>query len=387
MVKRARKTQKGVKNPKKARFQFAALRKKAKIIKQGEEGDDVRALQYFLTANNYLGRDRDPGRMCECTCDALRHFQKCYGLKDTGNADEETLRLIQTPRCGVADIGPDPTQDSGPAPFVLRGCKYPNTNLTYAFRNGTLDLPGQREQEIIREAFLAWSAVSPLRFTEVLPSESPDFPISFERLDHGDGSPFDDGGSVQGNTLAHAFFPPPCGGTFSGAMHFDEFENWTDAAAPGAIRLLNVAIHEIGHLLGLSHSDNRNAIMFAFYSDDVDSLRQDDINGIQALYGTPPVGVAPIRGSLSRTGDSQTHQFQARPGRLTVTLTGPSGKDFDLYLRAGLRPSRQEFDARGFSGTSNEKVSLNVTGGDVFIMVDSWRGSGAYEVEIEMSPS
>ncbi len=369
----------------KLRFAFSTLQGKAKIVNAGDESDDVHALQAFLSGNGYLARSRQPGCMCRCTCDALRHFQKCYGLADTGKADEETLRLIQTPRCGVPDIGPDRTRDSGPAPFVLRGCKYSQTNLTYAFINGTPDLPAQREREIVREAFEAWAAVTPLRFSEVEPNGSPDFPVSWERRNHGDASPFDDGGTIQGNTLAHAFYPPPCGGRFSGAMHFDEFENWTDQAQPNSIRLLNVAIHEIGHLLGLSHSNNRQAIMFAFYDDDMDSLRQDDIDGIQELYGSPPPGMIPIRGELSRAGESQTHRIQARPGRLTITLTGPHGKDFDLYVRGGLQPSRREYDARGFSATPNEKVSLDVAGGDVFIMVDSWRGSGAYEVEVEMA--
>ena len=52
----------------------------------------------------YLGRDRQTGKMCSCTCDALRYFQKCYGLKDTGEADAETLELLQRPGCGIADL-------------------------------------------------------------------------------------------------------------------------------------------------------------------------------------------------------------------------------------------------------------------------------------------
>ena len=365
----------------KSRFEFSVLREKA-VLNPGDKGEDVRALQTFLSANGYLGRDRLPGRMCQCTCDALRHFQKCYGLDDTGKADEDTLRLIQTPRCGIPDLRPNDKRDSGPAPFVLRGCQYPRTDLTYAFINTTPDLPVTRQQEIVREAFAAWAAVSALNFTEVAPNQSPDFPVSWERRDHGDGSPFDDGGSIQGNTLAHAFFPPPCGGTFAGSLHFDEFENWTDQAQPGAIRLLNVAIHEIGHLLGLSHSNTRDAIMFAFYADDVDSLRQDDINGIQELYGTAPPDRTVFNGELSGSGDSNTHEIQVRPGPISVTLRGPLGQDFDLYVRAGLPPTRRVFDARGFSGTPNETVSLNVAGGSVFVMVDSWRGSGTYSGEL-----
>jgi hypothetical protein len=365
----------------KKKFEFEVLRTKGNAaLKQGATGDDVWALQSFLTSAGYLGRSREPGRYCECTRAALRHFQKCYGLDDSGEADDKTLRLIQRPRCGVPDISPG-SSAHGAAPFVLRGCKYNSTDLTFAFANGTSDLPGGREQDIVREAFAAWVAVSPLRFTEVSPNDSPPLTIAWERKNHGDGSPFDDSGSMQGNVLAHAFFPPPCGGPFAGALHFDEFESWTDAATSGAIRLLNVAIHEIGHLLGLDHSNDQNAIMFAFYDDNVDSLRQDDINGIQALYGRP-TGPVPIRGSLGGTGQNQSHRITAQPGRLRVTLRGPTGQDFDLYVRAGMPPTRTLFDARGFSSSPNEDVQLDVSGGDVFILVDSWRGAGAYEVQL-----
>lgn len=373
--------------PKKQHFQFNSLRSRSRRgLAPDDAGSDVWQLQAFLTQYGYLGRLRDPGRMCHFTCDAVRHFQKCYGLNDTGKADPKTLNMVQRPRCGVPDIGQDVMMSSGPAAFTLVGCNYNTNDLSYAFLNGTNDLPGGREREIVREAFGVWADVTPLRFNEVAPGDSPTFTISWDRGDHGDGFPFDDGGSIGSNTLAHAFFPPPCGGTNAGAMHFDDFERWTDAAAAGSIRLLNVAIHEIGHLLGLRHSNVQGAIMFAFYDDNVDSLRQDDIDGIQALYGARPItGPAPLRGRLTRSGDSDLHRVQAQSGRMTVTLIGPAGQDFDLYVRAGLPPDRQIFDARGFSASASEQVELNVSGGEVFILVDAWRGSGSYEVEVSFS--
>ena len=49
---------------------------------------------------------------------------------------------------------------------------------------------------------------------------------------------------------------------------------------------MNVAIHEIGHALGLAHSRDRSARMYAYYSEsDQPGLSADDIEGIQTVYG------------------------------------------------------------------------------------------------------
>ena len=101
--------------------------------------------------------------------------------------------------------------------------------------------------------------------------------IRFEKRMHGDGDPFDGAGG----TLAHAFFP-----VYGGDAHFDDSETWTINSFKGT-NLLQTAAHEFGHSLGLSHSDQHNALMAPFYRgfESKIKLEEDDIEAIQALYG------------------------------------------------------------------------------------------------------
>lgn len=77
--------------------------------------------------------------------------------------------------------------------------------------------------------------------------------------------------------MAHAYFP-----VYGGDAHFDDAEQWTIDSFRGT-NLFQVAAHEFGHSLGLSHSDVKSALMAPFYRgyEPYFRLDEDDIQGIQ----------------------------------------------------------------------------------------------------------
>jgi hypothetical protein len=357
--------------------------------------DDVCKLQALLARYGYLKQAYVPARYDQATRDAVSRFQSFYGIvpAEDGVCDEQTVALLSSLRCGVADGPPvHRTADGRLAPFVTVGAKWPLVNLRFRFLNSTSDLPETRQRDIIRDAFQRWSQVSALQFTEVAADQPAEISVAYHRGSHGDGEPFDDSGGPDGNTLAHAFFPPPVGGSFAGSLHFDEFELWKDAPGGAGIRLFNVALHEIGHNLGLSHSQDQNAIMFAFYDETRNDLREDDIAGIRSLYGAPlggPAAITPgqsISGHLAQTNAEARFQLTL-PGKLLIKLDGPPDADFDVYVRrnadAGTGPGQS--DASGIGPTADEAVIItNPQPGTYNILIHSFRGSGSFTLETEL---
>jgi predicted Zn-dependent protease len=158
--------------------------------------------------------------------------------------------------------------------YSLTQNKWNSTTISYRFKNVTEDFPNC--EVAIRQAFDIWSKASGLNFVEVSEQQA-DITILWARGNHGDSFPFNDR-----KILAHASFPDE-----NTEIHFNEDEDWTDESRDNntqSIDLVTVAAHEIGHALGLDHSNDKNALMYPTYLKSHRYLDSDDISGIQALY-------------------------------------------------------------------------------------------------------
>ncbi|XP_041974462.1 matrix metalloproteinase-14 isoform X2 [Aricia agestis] len=205
---------------------------------------------------------------------AISEFQSFAGLNTTGELDEETVTLMSLPRCGVKDkVG---FGESRAKRYALQGSRWRVKNLTYKISKYPSRLNHAEVDAELAKAFSVWSDYTDLTFTQKKAGQV-HIEIRFEKGEHGDGDPFDG----PGGTLAHAYFP-----VYGGDAHFDDAEMWSINTRRGT-NLFQVAAHEFGHSLGLSHSDVRSALMAPFYRgfDPAFQLDQDDIQGIQALYG------------------------------------------------------------------------------------------------------
>ncbi|XP_021637366.2 metalloendoproteinase 2-MMP-like isoform X3 [Hevea brasiliensis] len=218
----------------------------------------LKNLGYYPTETNLVTDHFD-----EVMESALKTYQNYYRLKVTGKLDSDTIKEMMIPRCGVPDNINHPTKQSHHKPGKF--------NMVQVIDEKVL-------KSVCSKAFKKWADVSQFTFEEAPAGSKSDIVIGFYSGDHGDRYPFDG----PRNTLAHAFAPE------DGRFHYDADENWSTNPDADQVDLETVAIHEIGHLLGLGHSQDKNAIMYRAipYGTTKRHLSQDDIDGIHALYSS-----------------------------------------------------------------------------------------------------
>lgn len=200
-------------------------------------------------------------------------FQSSFVLNSTSKS-----------RCGVQD---NDVFDSNlrPKRYVSFDIKRPKTKeFTYSILKYSKQLKRQQIDREIARAFNFWSQHTDLTFTKKSKSDN-HIKISFEKYDHGNCDRFDGPLGV----LAHAGITRSLlHDYYEYDIHFDDSEHWLDGDKFWSGKnLFQVAVHEIGHILGLDHSDNPSSVMYTYYRfNPIFRLNANDIRRIRTLYGS-----------------------------------------------------------------------------------------------------
>jgi hypothetical protein len=214
------------------------------------------------------------------------------------------------------------------ASFLAGGGQWPQTGglgspvtLTYSYQNmfdGGLKmadgqpLPITLIRRSIEEALGLWASVAPLHFVEV-PDQGGD---TFGPLGNYREGPFGqirfrhvyiNGPDIPGQSpvaKAQAYFPYN-GGHLAGDVEFDHGDPWQEVGTLPMPDILGAAIHEIGHTLGLNHTDIPQANMYWIFKRHAGPgsgmLHPDDIAGIRSIYGSGTGSVTPLIAPESAT--------------------------------------------------------------------------------------
>lgn len=195
-----------------------------------------------------------------------------------------------------------------------------SATVYYYYSNVTSQLNAASAKAAIAQAMAQWSNVVKVNWAPGASATAPQtVNILWATYAHGDAYPFDGPGGI----LAHTFYPaPPNPEPIAGDMHLDDSESWHIGANTD---LFSVTLHELGHALGLGHSDNPNDVMYPYYKM-VSGLAAGDIAAIQTLYAAQSSAApAPAPSALTLTVNPPAATTTASAVSLTGSAQGGSG--------------------------------------------------------------
>jgi hypothetical protein len=135
--------------------------------------------------------------------------------------------------------------------------------------------------------------------------------------------------SQSGSVLSMALLPPSYnGGSDSGDIILNSSQPWHVGSN---YDLETVAIHEIGHVLGMGHSQIASADMYAYYQYVKQTLSSDDVAGIQSIWGAAP---ADTGSNQTMSNATDTWSMYAYQNNLQATISGVSianNTDYQWY--------------------------------------------------------
>lgn len=210
---------------------------------------------------------------------------------------QDIIDALSRPRCGT------PLRSAGDIDIRTFGSpkgRWTRGFLTFSVDTAGANISANDVNQTIRNAFAQWQAISPFfNFTQV--ATNGDIQVAFGGPEQ--NREFGTGGGV----LATGAYPEV------GRLTFDRAEAWTTG------KLFSVALHEIGHVLGLSHSNDRASVMYP-YEMTMAAIDGETRDALRNLYGWRP---------QIQLGDRATSD---RPALAVTSSVGFSSSSLDLHM-------------------------------------------------------
>lgn len=232
-------------------------------------------------------------------------------------------------------------------PYSPYGIEWANTNISVSYMPDGTQLDGGRSELFAELNAIAPTATWQREIARALQTWAQYAPINFHFVPD-DGSPKATIGLTQGNSgfgdirfeahagsgyLAYAYGPnvETVGYTDGGDVSFNSNYTFSIGSTPD---LYSVALHELGHSLGLGHSTS-GTVMYASYTGVKYDLASDDIAGIQYIYGVRTHDAYDAAGSNNSIGTATTLSLPSGGVNIPADLTSRSDVDYYRVVASG----------------------------------------------------
>jgi Matrixin len=282
------------------------------LIARSRAAPNERRLRKLLAFHGFHARGRPLAR-------SIAAFQEASHLRASGRLSAETLELLNARRCShpqralptqeeidrfqASSFSParipaarneqvEPevyvdTQVASDHEYDLIRARWSRRSLHYCLLGAA---PGALQSvawQAVRRALSTWTKAGVVSLAERTEPDLAELRVLWTpgpALDPSSQDPF----YGPGGYVAVGYYPFPQFGELAGDLHFDTSETWTTTAADGGLDLETVALHELGHCLGLGHCRDPESIMWPVYKTLQHEITSADQRELERQYRGAP---------------------------------------------------------------------------------------------------